>query len=180
MKKVVFSLAVFGLLFLGSCSSDDAPVEKTIDNPVGKDEEPGKDDEEPGVQQMIVGKWIPNHVDVTMAGASIAAMDYPHQENCETDFLEFKADQEAIYGYHNDTCELNLQKETWVLVDDQLKFNLFGSDINVQVVTNSATELIIQGSGEQFAPLIPILMPEAADLPSNMLALATIQLSLKK
>lgn len=173
MKKVVFSISVFGLLFLGSCSSDDGTIEKTIENPIDKDEEPG-------VKQMIVGKWIPNHVAVKIAGTSLADMNYPHQENCEADFLEFKEDQAATFGYHNETCELNLETETWLLIDDQLKFNLFGSDISVKVVTNSTTELVIQGSGEQFAPLIPILMPEAADLPANMLALANIQLSLKK
>ena len=130
-------------------------------------------------ERPIVGTWIPVNVVVT----GVVDMPYPKKENCEDDTLTFNSNQTVKFDYHDDSCAVESTGATWSLNEagTVLNMSLFGQTMTVDVVTNSASKLIIKAKGDQFAALIPILVPDlAGSIPPEFLALVTVQLELNK
>lgn len=129
----------------------------------------------------IVGTWIPVHVKVDALGSTVADMAYPKKENCADDTLTFNSNQTVKFDYHEDNCELKTTGANWSISGNILTMTLFGQSMTVNVVENTATKLVIKAKGNQFAALIPILVPDlAGSIPPALLALADVQLELNK
>lgn len=131
----------------------------------------------------IVGTWIPMHVKVDAFGSTVADMPYPKKENCADDTLTFNSNQTVKFDYHEENCTIQSTGANWSInpAGSVLTMNLFGQSMTVNVVENTATKLVIKAKGDQFAALIPILVPDlAGSLPPALLALTDVQLELKK
>ena len=131
----------------------------------------------------IVGTWIPAQVKVNAMGTTIADMPYPKKEDCQEDTLKFNSDLTVKFDYHSETCEVQSTGASWSLnaAGTVLTMSLFEQSMTVDVVTNTASKLIIKAKGDQFAALIPILVPElAGSITPPMLALTDVQLELNK
>ncbi|QQU03441.1 lipocalin family protein [Myroides odoratus] len=132
-------------------------------------------------ERPIVGTWIPVHVKVDALGSTVADMAYPKKENCADDTLIFNSNQTVKFDYHEDNCELKTTGANWSISGNVLTMTLFGQSMIVNVVENTATKLVIKAKGDQFEALIPILVPDlAGSIPPALLALAEVQLELKK
>lgn len=189
MKKILMSLSVFAFLLMGSCSSDDnsgmfgnskkteLPGEGNGDGSGG--EVPGDNEGEEEESNLLVGKWKPSNVKVTAMGNEMANLPYPHKAGCDEDFLVFAKTMDATFTSHDDACKASSQTEKWSQDKDMLKFNLLGSNIEVKVIENTATTLVISGNGKQFESLIPIFLPDA-NIPPFLLATAVIEMTFKK
>lgn len=175
MRKILLSVSILAFLAIGSCSSDDNSGPNN-EPPLNQ---PGDGDNKVDEPNPLVGKWIPENARVTAMGSEMANLGYPHAEGCDEDYLVFEKNKDASFTYHDEACKATSQKEKWSQDKDILKFNLLGSDIEVKVIENTATKLVISGNGKQFENLIPIFLPDA-EIPPLLLATAVVELSLKK
>lgn len=164
MKKYILALVVVVVVVsLGVfiCSSDDntgtiAPEENTL-----------------------LGKWIPEMAYVGALGTD-AQEAYPHQENCEKDFLEI-GEEETSFAYQDVTCEAKSFIDVYEASGNRIAFNLMGLDVDLEIVVNTEDTLRLKGAGENFEPLIPLLFPEFADtIPEGVLDSVTVELELSK
>lgn len=167
MKKLLFSftlLASFSLFF--ACSSDDnsSRVEDVI--------------EDEYEYHPLFGNWFPTTINASALTLGDFEENYPHQENCEADYLRI-TETETIFNYHDEDCNLEYYSSPYEFNNDVLNFNFMGYDISLSIVKQTPSELILAGSGADLAPLIPVLLPEYADMiPESLLHLVEIKLSL--
>lgn len=129
----------------------------------------------------LVGAWIPKNVEVKMPLSDPMQVAYPHQEACDKDVLAFEKDNKVSFAVHNKSCEVSSTGTTWEYDEktNMLKFNLYGQDMNVKVLTSSDTNnLIVKAKGDQFAALIPILIP-GTDMTTLLPLLPMIEIELK-
>lgn len=161
MKKYILALTIVASLGFGSCSSDD--------NTTTPDEE----------TNVLLGKWIPETAYVDALGTAMEEA-YPHQADCEKDFLEIGV-SETTFAYHDATCETESFTDVYEVNDAIISFNLMGMDVDLEIVDNTENTLRLKGTGEDFEPLIPLLFPELAEMiPPGVLGLVTVELELSK
>lgn len=130
----------------------------------------------------IVGSWVPTNVYVGLPTSPLD-MPYPHKEGCDQDVLTFDKSNTVVFNLHSETCEITPTGTSWQLDagTKMLSFNLFGQDMKVEVKSSTDKELVIKAKGDQFAALIPILMPDIGNsLPTSLLSLIQIELSFEK
>lgn len=135
---------------------------------------------EPQTDSKVVGKWTPQNILVTAMGSEVANEDYPHQAACDTDFLNFKNDLTVELGVHSDDCTLTMSDGDWSIQGNTLTFEVLDNTITTTVVSNTDTKLVISANGAQFAPLVPIFMPDLDPSLIALLPMADIQLTLEK
>ncbi|MBB1139414.1 hypothetical protein [Myroides sp. WP-1] len=127
----------------------------------------------------LVNTWVPTHVNVNIPMADPIAMPYPKKENCEDDTLVFDDAATVKFNYHDDSCAVSTTGTTWSFNEATkvLTFTLFDQVMNVNVTSLTADKFTIKAKGDQFAALIPILVPDlASSLPPAMLALIEVEL----
>lgn len=131
----------------------------------------------------IVGTWIPMHVNVTIPMSEPISMPYPKQKDCNDDTLTFDLGNSVNFKFHDESCKVTTTGTSWSLNEktNMLSFTLFDEKMEVKVVTNTKDKLVIKAKGNQFAPLIPILVPDlAASLPPALLGLIEVELQFNK
>lgn len=132
----------------------------------------------------LVGSWIPMNVEVKMPLSDPMQVPYPHQEACDQDLLTFEQDTKVSFAVHNESCETSITGTTWEFDEktNMLKFNLYGQDMNVKVLPSSdANSLTVTAKGDQFAALIPILIPDMdMTILLPLLPMIEIELNLEK
>ncbi|WP_413510943.1 lipocalin family protein [Myroides odoratus] len=131
----------------------------------------------------IQGTWIPAHVNVSLPVGEPINMPYPNKENCETDTLVFDDGYSVKFNFHDASCAVSTTGSTWAFdaTANVLNFTLFDQEMKVNVTSLTADKLVIKAKGDQFAALIPILVPDlASSLPPAMLALIEVELQFNR
>lgn len=165
MKKFIFPFALlFSFTLFYSCSSDDNSTKTG-----------GVDDYD---DHALFGNWFPTTIKASAAGVADFEEDYPHKENCDADYLRV-TETETIFFMHDDDCVKDNFSSPYEYGNDNLNFNILGYDVNLAIVKQTPSELILEGSGLEIAPLIPILLPDYADsIPPALLALVKVRITL--
>ena len=131
----------------------------------------------------LVNTWVPIHVNVSLPMGDPISMPYPKKENCEDDTLIFDNSATVKFNYHDDSCVVSTTGTTWSFNESTkvLTFTLFDQVMKVNVTSLTADKFTIKAKGDQFAALIPILVPDlASSLPPAMLALVEVELQFDK
>ncbi|MGG5508226.1 MULTISPECIES: hypothetical protein [unclassified Myroides] len=131
----------------------------------------------------LVHTWVPTHVNVSLPMGEPIAMPYPKKENCEDDTLVFDDASMVNFNYHDDSCAVSTTGTTWSFNESTniLTFTLFDQEMKVNVTSLTVDKFTIKAKGDQFAALIPILVPDlASSLPPAMLALVEVELQFNK
>lgn len=126
--------------------------------------------------------WVPVHVNVGMPAGDPISMPYPKQENCDDDTLVFNDTEQVRFNLHDESCAVTTTGSSWALnsATNQLTFTLFDQEMKVNVATLTEDKLVIKAKGDQFAALIPILVPDlATGLPPALLAMIEVELEFK-
>ncbi|MBB1149272.1 hypothetical protein H4K35_03840 [Myroides sp. NP-2] len=123
--------------------------------------------------------WIPVHVNVVMPAGDPIAMAYPKNPDCDDDTLVFNDGEQVSFNFHDESCAVSTTGSHWSFnaATNLLTFTLFDQEMKVNVTTLTEDKLVIKAKGDQFAALIPILVPDlAAGLPPALLALIEVEL----
>ncbi len=176
MRKYFLAIVVVAMFSFSSCSSDDNTSDH-IEEEIVDPEIPEEEEEEE--VNILHGKWIPQVAHVDALGNAIEE-NYPHKDDCDKDYLEIEAEV-SKFGMHAENCDLEVFSQEYVLDGDSISLNLLSFDVNLTIVDNTEDTLILGGNGVAFAPLIPLLFPEYADMiPEALLHLVTVELELTK
>ncbi len=73
-----------------------------------------KDDDNNSTSTSVEGKWNYSKISVDFPGVPAVDQDYPSQNpTCGKDFVEFKANGVANFGYYSSDCKVVTDPSTW-------------------------------------------------------------------
>lgn len=144
MKKI------FGLFLLApliwSCSSDDDSTSQQ--------------------SALVNTQWTPEKVVpvIPFIGESDDyAQFYPHQTNCDKDYVVFLEQNEMKTYMHNETCMVDEQVQNWQEDGNNITIKYMGYNISGQMSGENSNQMVIESDLSEYADLIADLN---LDIPS--------------
>lgn len=139
MKKFLFLFILSAGLLFTSCGSDDKK-----DPPVNTTQ----------------GKWEPTTIQMVKV-MPLYTLDYPHTQSCPKDYLEFKANNNAVFFRHETAnCTITEYENAFQQSGNNVSLNVLGYQINGAITAQTDTAMEIQSDISAYIPLIKAQFPE--------------------